>query len=36
MHAAQAFHVLPEEIEERMTAYWWQLYLCSLEEGPHG
>jgi hypothetical protein len=30
--AAETFHVLPEEIEERMTPLWWDLWLCLMQE----
>jgi len=36
IRAAEEFHVLPPDVEERMTPYWWQLWLCYLEERNRG
>ncbi len=30
--AAEHFHVLPEDIEERMTPRWWQMWLTTMQE----
>ena len=36
IQAAEHFHVLPPDVEERMTAQWWALYLVYLEELQRG
>jgi len=32
LDAALQFHVLPDELEAKMSAHWWQLYQVYLEE----
>jgi hypothetical protein len=34
--AAKEFHVLPEDIENRMTKRWWDLYLVWVQERNRG
>jgi len=36
IQAAQEFHVLPPDVEERMTPQWWALYRVYLEELQRG
>ena len=36
LEAAKEFHVLPEQIENEMTARWWKLWLCWREEMSRG
>jgi hypothetical protein len=34
--AAHEFHMLPEDIENRMTKRWWDLYLVWVQERNRG
>ncbi len=34
--AAEKFGLLPNEVEERMTPRWWDLWLCYLQEQNRG